>query len=60
MTKRSLSKQRKRKSNKDAFETEEEYKRFAEKRNAATKRCRQGILIINYKIIDYLFNYLIN
>lgn len=35
-----MSKQRKRKSNKDAFESEEEYKRFAEKRNAATKRCR--------------------
>merc|ERR1712038_610068 len=40
MTKRSMSKQRKRKSNKDAFESEAEYKRFAEKRNAATKRCR--------------------
>ena len=55
MTKRSLSKQRKRKSNKDAFESEAEYKRFAEKRNAATKRCRQGILIINYeKLINHL------
>merc|ERR1712037_34510 len=40
MTKRAMSKQRKRKSNKDSFESEEEYKRFAEKRNAATKRCR--------------------
>ena len=35
------NKQRKRKSNKAAFDNEEDYKRFAEKRNAATKKCRQ-------------------
>ena len=43
MTKRSMSKQRKRKSNKGAFDSEEDYKRFAEKRNAATKKCRRKI-----------------
>ena len=42
MAKRSTNnKQRKRKSNKAAFDNEEDYKRFAEKRNAATKKCRQ-------------------
>ena len=42
MAKRSIiSKTRKRKSNKEAFDSEEAYKRFAAKRNAATKRCRQ-------------------
>merc|ERR1711935_750195 len=43
MTKRSMTKQRKRKSNKGAFDSEEDYKRFAEKRNAATKKCRRKI-----------------
>ena len=43
MAERSVNKQRKRKrkSNKEAFDSEEDYKRFAQKRNAATKRCRQ-------------------
>ena len=41
MSKRTMNKRRQRKSNKEHFASDAEYKEFARKRNEATRKCRQ-------------------
>ena len=41
MAKKALNKRRQRKSNKEHFSSDAEYKEFARKRNEATRKCRQ-------------------